>query len=166
MRHRLGLASILILLFAALVQAQGIGVVDGRWAWQETARKDKPQTQFSISIRRQGNVVSGVYSVDEFINGEWQGEDGNQTAFVGRIKGNTMLIKFDPDATVPGYQENVIYRAPARGRPSSATLTLKGQTLLWRFTNGRRIVEVPDKLTLRREPHPKTAITHHRLLSR
>lgn len=53
------------------------------------------------------SIVRGVYSVDDFINGEWQGEDGNQTPFAGRIHGGVIEIEFDPSATVPGYQENV-----------------------------------------------------------
>jgi hypothetical protein len=153
--HRFFFATALLLLLAAAVHPQSSGTVAGRWSWQEIARKDKPQTQFSIVIKRVGNVVSGTYSVDEFINGKWQGEDGNQTAFTGNVKGNTANIKFDPAATVAGYQENVAYHAPHRGRPSTATLTLKGNTLLWRFSGGPRIDGVPNALTLKREPTPK-----------
>lgn len=146
----------LLLLLAVAAHPQSSETAAGRWSWKEVARKNKPQTQFSIVIARAGNVVSGTYSVDEFINGKWQGEDGNQTPFAGTIKGNTLLIKFDTAATVAGYEENVTYHAPPRGRrASTATLTLKGNALLWRFTGGPRIDGVPNALTLKREPTPK-----------
>ncbi len=154
--YRLVLAGAFMLLLAGSVQPQSIGAVSSRWVWKEIAGRDKPQTQFSIMIRREGNVASGVYSVDEFINGKWQGEDGNQTAFLGRINGKTLHIKFDPRATVPGYEENVNYRAPFDGRqPSIAVLNLRGSTLLWRLASGARIEGVPDRLTLHRERRPK-----------
>jgi hypothetical protein len=133
---------------------------EGRWIWKQAARKNKPQAQFTITITRQGNqqrnrqgdIVSGVYSVDEFINGKWQGEDGNQTPFRGEVNGNTVRIEFDPSATVPGYQENVIYAAPTDGRkPSIAVLTLSGKTLLWRMVSGPKVEGVPARFTLRRD---------------
>lgn len=152
MAYRCCLAVVLLTLLAGIVPTQARSAVNGRWVWKETARKNKRQTQFSIVIRRNGNAVSGVYSVDEFINGEWQGEDGNQTAFTGRVKGNTIRIEFDPAATVPGYQENVRYQAPTDGRkPSVAVLTLTGQTLAWRFVSGAPLEEVPVKLSLHRD---------------
>jgi hypothetical protein len=141
-----------VTLFAGSFPTQARSGVSGRWTWKEVARKNKPQTQFSIVIRRDGNVVRGTYSVDQFINGKWQGEDGNQTAFVGQAKGNTIRIEFDPAATVPGYQENVSYQAPTDGRqPSVAVLTLSGQTLAWRFVSGAPLEEVPARLSLRRD---------------
>jgi hypothetical protein len=133
---------------------------EGRWIWKQAARKNKPQAQFTITIKRQGNhpgsrpgdIVSGVYSVDEFINGKWQGEDGNQTPFRGEVNGNTVRIEFDPSATVPGYQENVIYAAPTDGRkPSISVLTLSGKTLLWRMVSGPKVEGVPARFTLRRD---------------
>ena len=153
--YRFVLAAAVLLLLAGSARSQSIGAVGGRWVWKEIASQNKPQTQFSIMIRREGNVVHGVYSVDEFINGKWQGEDGNQTAFLGRINGKTLHIKFDPRATV-GYEENVNYRAPFDGRqPSIAVLNLRGSTLLWRLASGARIEGVPDRLTLHRERRPK-----------
>jgi hypothetical protein len=126
--------------------------VSGRWVWKEPARKNKPQVQFTLNIHRKGDVVRGVYSVDEFINGRWQGEDGNQTPFRGRVKGDIIQIEFDPLATVPGYQENVTYSVPSDGRkPSTAVLRLNGQTLLWRVSRGPGIERVPARFTLRRE---------------
>jgi hypothetical protein len=131
--------------------AQPAERIAGRWVWKEVARRNKPQTQFTLVVNRNGNVVHGVYSVDQFINGEWQGEDGNQTPFRGRVVGNTVEIEFDPDATVPGYEQNVSYKPPVDGRtPNRATLRLSGGTLLWRSTKGR-IEGVPLRATLRRE---------------
>lgn len=142
----------LLLLSAAAVYPQPASAVSGRWIWKEVARKNKPQTQFTIVVTRKGDVVSGTYSVDEFINGKWQGEDGNQTPFTGRVKGSTIEIEFDPSATVPGYQENVTYTAPTDGRqPSTATLTLNGPTLIWRVVNPPGVEGVPAKVTLKRE---------------
>jgi hypothetical protein len=124
--------------------------------WKEVARKNKPQTQFTLVIYREGDVVRGVYNVDEFINGEWQGEDGNQTPFRGRVAGRTVQIEFDPSATVPGYEKNVIYKAPRDGRKASgAVLMFKDGTLLWHLVRGSPIESVPAKLALHRERRPK-----------
>lgn len=131
---------------------QSLRSVGGRWIWKEPARKNKSQVQFTLTVHRKGNVVSGVYSVDEFINGRWQGEDGNQTPFHGSVKDDTIQIEFDPLATVPGYQENVVYAAPSDGRKAStAVLTLRGQTLLWRLSGTPGIDGVPTQFSLRRE---------------
>lgn len=131
---------------------QSLPSINGRWVWKAPARKKRIQVQFTLTVHRKRDFVHGVYSVDEFINGRWQGEDGNQTPFRGQVKGDTIKIEFDPQATVPGYQENVVYSAPAHGRkPSRAVLSLSGQTLLWRITNGSRIEGVPAKLVLRRQ---------------
>lgn len=152
MAYRCFLAVVLLTLLAGVVPTQARSSVNGRWVWKEVARKNKRQTQFSIVIRRNGNTVSGVYSVDEFINGKWQGEDGNQTPFIGRVKGNSIQIEFDPGATVPGYQENVAYQAPTDGRkPSVAVLTLNGERLLWRFVSGAALEDVPARLSLHRD---------------
>lgn len=136
------------------VNAQTAGSVGGRWVWKEVARRNQPQTQFTLVINRVGNKVTGTYSVDEFVNGVWQGEDGNQTPFAGRINGGRVEIEFDPDATVPGYEENVTYKPPTDGRkPAVAVLTLQGRTLNWRSVTGR-IEGVPSGVTLRREARP------------
>lgn len=149
---RVFLAVAFILFAGVSICAQSISTLDGQWVWKEPERKNKPQVQFTLTIRRKGDVIRGVYSVDKFIDGVWQGEDGNQTPFQGRAKGDTSQIEFDPSATVPGYQENVTYSAPSDGRkPSIATITLNGQTLLWRVTSGPRIEGVPSRLALRRK---------------
>lgn len=138
------------------VFAQPGNDVAGRWVWKEVARRNQPQTQFTLVINRVGNKVTGTYSVDQFVNGEWQGEDGNQTPFAGRINGGRVEIEFDPDATVPGYEENVTYKPPTDGRkPALAVVTLQGRTVNWRSVTGH-IQGVPARITLRREARPRS----------
>ena len=138
----------LLLAIVGLTQAQ---TITGRWEWHEVAVKNQPQTRFSLLITRKANVVRGVYSVDEFINGGWQGEDGNQTPFLGVVKNRNITIEFDPLATVPGYQQNVNYKVPNDGRkPSIARLVLNGRTLRWQIIFGAGIEGLPNKLALRR----------------
>jgi hypothetical protein len=147
--YRLALATALIVLVAGSAYSQG--ALTGRWVWKQPVQKDKSQIQFTVVIHREGNLVRGVYSVDEFIDGQWQGEDGNQTPFRGRVTAGQAKIEFDPDATVPGYEQNVRYKPPSDGRkPGVATLTFRGTTLLWRTIEGR-IDRVPGRVTLRRE---------------
>ncbi|HEY5883169.1 MAG TPA: hypothetical protein VIT88_00695 [Pyrinomonadaceae bacterium] len=153
--YRLGLLTAILCGFTATVNAQPINSVAGRWVWKEVARRNQPQTQFTLIIKRVGNKVSGTYSVDQFINGEWQGEDGNQTPFAGRISQGRIEIEFDPDATVPGYEENVSYKPPPDGRkPARAVLTLVSGTLRWQTLEGR-IESLPARITLRREARPQ-----------
>ena len=150
--HKSLFLTAIALCFAVPVFSQSLPSISGKWAWKESARRNKPQVRFTLTIHRKGSAVSGVYSVDEFINGKWQGEDGNQTPFRGRVKGDTVEIEFDPQATVPGYQENVSYSAPSDGRkPSTAVLTLSGQRLLWQLSARPGIEGVPAQATLRRE---------------
>lgn len=149
------LAAVFVFLVGS-VHAQSGAAVSGRWVWKEIARKNKPQTQFTVVVRREGNVFLGTYSVDEFINGEWQGEDGNQTPFRGRLTNGRVQIEFDPSATAPGYEQNVAYKSPTDGRqPSVAILTRRGQTVLWRLVRGARLEGVPATLTLHRERRPR-----------
>lgn len=152
MIRKLGIASAIVIALAGTIQAQTAQSIAGRWQWKERAVRNKPQTQFTLVISGRGKSVRGTYSVDEFINGRWQGEDGNQTPFRGVIEGNIIRIEFDPMATVPGYEENVTYKPPSDGRkPSVASLSLSGGTLLWRFISGERITGVPERMTLTRE---------------
>lgn len=154
--YRFCLLGAVLFFVAGTVRPQGLSAVSGRWLWEDAARKNKPQTRFTVLIHREGDVVLGVYSVDEFINGKWQGEDGNQTPFRGRVASGRIQIEFDPSATVAGYEQNVTYTAPADGRkPSVAVLTFKGGALLWHLVHGARIESVPTKLALHREPRPK-----------
>jgi hypothetical protein len=150
--RRFSFVAAVLVFFSTSGQSQSASTVTSRWVWKERAIRNKPQTQFTINIARKGNIVTGVYSVDEFINGEWQGEDGNQTPFRGRIKDSTIRIEFDPMATAPGYEENVTYRPPTDQRkPSEAVLSLKGRQLLWRFVRGTGITNVPARVSLHRE---------------
>lgn len=154
--YRWCLVASVLFFTAASVHPQGVSAVSGRWVWKQVARKNKPQTQFTVVIHRQGDVIRGVYSVDEFINGDWQGEDGNQTPFRGRVTSGSVRIEFDPSATAPGYEQDVTYQSPADGRkPSVAVLTFKGGILFWRLAHGARIENVPAKLTLHRERRSK-----------
>ena len=148
-------ALVLLIALDSAVYAQPTNSVAGRWVWKEVARRNQPQTQFTLVINRVGNKVTGTYSVDHFVNGKWQGEDGNQTPFSGRINGGRVEIEFDPDATVPGYEENVTYQPPTDGRkPALAVMTLQGSTVSWRSVTGR-IEGVPARVTLRRETRPR-----------
>jgi hypothetical protein len=150
--YRFFFVTAILLLTLATIYPQTPSAVSGRWVWKQIARKNKPQTQFTLVINRKGDVVRGVYNVDEFINGKWQGEDGNQTPFLGRVKGSTIEIEFDPSATVAGYEENVTYAVPTDGRkPSTAILELNGPTLTWRLVTLPGIEGVPASLTLKRE---------------
>lgn len=149
---RLFFVTALLLLSSATIYPQNRSAISGRWVWKQIVRKNKPQAQFTVVIDRKADVVRGVYSVDEFINGKWQGEDGNQTPFLGRVKGSTIEMEFDPSATVAGYEQNVTYAPPTDGRkPSTAILTQSGPTLQWRLVRGPGIEGVPAKLTLKRE---------------
>lgn len=148
-------AVVLLIAFDSSVSAQPTNSVSGRWVWKEVARRNQPQTQFTLVINRVGDKVTGTYSVDHFVNGQWQGEDGNQTPFSGRINGGRVEIEFDPDATVPGYEENVTYQPPTDGRkPALAVMTWEGSTVSWRSVTGR-IEGVPARITLRREARPR-----------
>jgi len=150
------MAGAVLILLAISSHSQTASSVSGSWQWKERAIKNKPQRQFTLAISGKGKIVRGTYSVDEFINGEWQGEDGNQTAFRGQIQGKLIKIEFDPMATAPGYEQNVTYKPPADGRkPSVAFLTISGRTLLWRFISGERIANVPSRLTLHRDKDGK-----------
>ena len=152
MIRKLGIATAFLIMLAGLSQSQTAQSVAGRWQWKERAIKNKPQTEFTLVISGRGKSVRGTYSVDEFINGKWQGEDGNQTPFRGAIEGKVIRIEFDPMATEPGYEKNVTYKPPSDGRkPSVAVLSVSGRTLLWRFVSGERIVGLPGRMTLTRE---------------
>jgi hypothetical protein len=152
MTRKLGLASAFLIMLAGLSQAQTASPVAGRWQWKERAVKNKSQRQFTLVISGKGKTVRGTYSVDEFINGKWQGEDGNQTPFRGEVEVKVIRIEFDPMATAPGYEQDVTYKPPADGRkPSVAFLSFSRGTLLWRFVSGERIAGVPGRITLTRE---------------
>jgi hypothetical protein len=145
---RLNILAVALLLLATTASAQ---TSSEHWTWKEKAVKDKPQRQFTLTFQRRGNKVSGTYSVDQFINGKWQGEDGNQTPFVGTVRNGVINVEFDPFATVPGYQQNVKYTRPRDGRtPTKATIKIERKVLTWTILEGEKIVDMPDKLRLTR----------------
>jgi hypothetical protein len=151
--YQLLFASAVVILSAGSSVAQTSATnVSGRWVWKQIARKNKSQTQFRIVIRRQGSILRGTYSVDEFVNGKWQGEDGNQTPFVGHMSGSEVKIEFDPQATRPGYEQNVSYAAPSDGRtPSVAIITRNGLNLRWQLVQGPGIEGIPTIVVLNPE---------------
>lgn len=150
--YRLVTIGVILLLSSAAIYPQTASALSGRWVWKQGARKNKPRTQFTLVINHKGEVLRGTYSVDEFINGKWQGEDGNQTPFRGRVKGSKVEIEFNPSATVAGYEQNVTYARPSDGsKPSTAVITLNGPTLQWQLVSGPGIEGVPRKLILQRE---------------
>jgi hypothetical protein len=95
-----------------------------------------------------GENVTGTYGVADFVGKEAQIEDGNQTPFTGRIKDNIATIKFDTQATVAGYEQNVEYKEPANGKPSTATLTFSGNKVQWKLTSGQSPFEIPKDIML------------------
>ena len=127
--------------------------IGGRWQWAETARKDHLQNGFWVNIVLQENRVRGVYSLLTWLNGELQIEDGNQTPFIGTVKGNVITITFDPDNIHPGYEQNVRYKNPTNGgRPSTAMLVMTNGKLQLALTSGKWPEEshLPRQFIMRR----------------
>jgi hypothetical protein len=120
----------------------------GNWDSAEYDKKGNEYTQLSLFIKQTGETVTGTYSVVGFIGKEPQIEDGNQTPFTGTIKDGVASIKFDTVATVAGYEENVKYKEPADGKPSTATLTLSGDNLQWKMTGGDTSTGLPKEVSL------------------
>lgn len=127
--------------------------IEGDWESVKYNVKGKAFTQMFITIKQSGETVSGTYSVIDYIGEEPQVEDGNQTPFTGTFKDGAASIKFDQTATVPGYEENVKYKEPEDGKPSTATMNLSGDTIQWKLgTNnkGEASIELPKDLKLNR----------------
>ncbi len=122
--------------------------LNGKWESEFFNKKGESYTQFTMFIKQDGETINGTYSVDDFVGGEWQGEDGNQTPFTGTLKDKTAEIKFDVNATVAGYEENVKYKEPTGGKPSTATLTLDGGKIKWKHANGEAVAETPKEIVL------------------
>lgn len=121
----------------------------GNWDSEKFNVKGDKYTQLTLTIKQTGENVSGTYSVVDYIGKNPQVEDGNQTPFAGTVKDNVVTIKFDPDATVPGYEENVKYKAPADGKaPATATLTLSGSDLQWKLASGSSPFDMPREVKL------------------
>lgn len=120
----------------------------GNWKSEFFNKKGEAYTQLTLNIEQTGETVSGIYSVDDYIGDQWQGEDGNKTPFTGTVKDGVATIKFDINATVPGYEENVKYKEPTDGKPSTATLTMNSNKLNWKLASGESPMEVPKEITL------------------
>ncbi|HLA11041.1 MAG TPA: hypothetical protein VJ023_10655, partial [Pyrinomonadaceae bacterium] len=124
---RLLFASVVVILCTVTSAPQKGGTnVTGQWVWKQFARTKKSQIQFRLVIRRERNIVRGIYSVDEFVNGKWQGEDGNQTPFVGNIDGSDVKIEFDPLATQPGYERDVTGKIQSGQGTNAILVSMKG----------------------------------------
>lgn len=128
----------------------------GDWDSEKYNVKGKNYTQLSLRIKQTGENVSGTYSVVDYVGDEPQVEDGNQTPFVGTIKDGVATIKFDQNATVPGYEENVKYAEPETGKPSTATLTQSGESLQWKMgtTGNDTPFEMPPSVKLNKFKPP------------
>lgn len=124
----------------------------GHWTWKSQKNKQKEHVQFSLNVVQKGKNVTGTYSVDHFIDGQWQGEDGNQTPFRGTLRSNTATVEFNIDAAVAGYEQNVKYVVPsARKDISFATLKLAKGRLVWTHKSGRRVEGILRTVTLKRD---------------
>lgn len=123
----------------------------GFWDSEKLNVKGNKWTQVSLNIKQNGDKISGIYSVVDYIGDEPQVEDGNQNPFIGTIKDGTATIKFDPENVQPGYEENVEYKEPADGKaPATATLTMSGKDLQVNVTSGEFAERVPKKITFKK----------------
>ncbi len=120
----------------------------GFWESEFFNKKGENYTQMTLNIKQTGDTVTGTYSVTDYVGDQPQVEDGNQTPFTGTIKNGAAEIKFDTNATVPGYEENVKYKDPTDGKPSTATLTMDGGKLKWKLTGGASPMEIPKDISL------------------
>ena len=132
-------------------QSKKASRVGGTWKWVGKRNKQKEHTEFTLNIVQKGSSLTGTYSVDYFIDGEWQGEDGNQTPFRGSMRGAVGVIEFDREATVPGYTESVKYERPKdRAKIGFAAVKLANGRLHWTHSRGPAIEDVPRKAVLSR----------------
>ncbi len=143
---------------ASSVLGQSVRGMSGVFVQKGPELSSKPQIQLTLFVQTKGNVVSGTYSVDQIIKGIRQGQgDILRTPFGGRLKGRRARIEFDPLTTFRGPDQGVVYKRPTgRRKPGVATLTLKGDTLIWNWISGARIKDVPARVSLHRvNPQPK-----------
>lgn len=122
--------------------------LNGNWESEFFNKKGDKYTQMTLFIEQKGDTINGTYSVTDYIGDEAQVEDGNQTPFTGTMKDGTYQIKFDTNATVPAYEENVQFKEPADGKPSTATLTMEGGKMKWKLTGGESPMGSPKEITL------------------
>ncbi len=122
--------------------------LDGNWESELFNKKGDKHTQMTLFIEQKGDTINGTYSVVDYVGDEAQIQDGNQTPFTGTLKDNVAEIKFDVNATVPAYEENVKYKEPTSGKPSTATLTMDGGKMKWKLTSGESPMESPKEINL------------------
>lgn len=130
----------------------------GNWDSDKLNASGEEHTEFSLFITQVGDKIEGTYSVINYVAGEPQIEDGNQTPFVGTVKGGAAEIKFDPENTVPGYEQNVMYVEPPDGKkPATANITISGNSLTWKTTSGAINGNVPKEIKLTRDKMNKVS---------
>jgi hypothetical protein len=142
----------LVVPFAAgSIQGQSGGMA-GLFKEGKLEHSSKPQTQLTVYVQIEGNVVIGNYSVDQIINGVRQGQgDISRIPFRGRLEGGRARIEFNPTVTFRGPDQDAAYKPATDGtKPGVATLTLKGDTLVWSWVRGARIKHTPARVSLRR----------------
>lgn len=122
--------------------------LDGNWESEFFNKKGENYTQMTLYIEQKGDTINGTYSVVDYVGDEAQIEDGNQTPFTGTLKDNVADIKFDTNATVPAYEENVKYKEPTDGKPSTATLTMDGGKIKWKHAGGETVAQTPKEIVL------------------
>lgn len=122
--------------------------LNGNWESELFNKKGDKYTQMTLFIEQKGETINGTYSVTDYVGDEAQIEDGNQTPFTGTMKDGKYEIKFDTNATVPAYEENVKYKEPTSGKPSTATLTMEGAKMKWSLTSGESPMGSPKEITL------------------
>ncbi|MDQ6786011.1 MAG: hypothetical protein M3033_04225 [Acidobacteriota bacterium] len=123
----------------------------GNWEWKSRANKDKEQDVYWVDIKQKGNKVSGQYSFAMLVDGENDGSDSSFVPFVGTIKGNTLIIEFDPNDIHGITEEHVRYKKPKS--PATAVLKLENGKLVWALTKGKvdaGDLSIPRQMTLKR----------------
>ena len=137
---------------AGSIHGQGGGMA-GLFKEKELEYSSKPQTQLTVYVQIEGNIVTGDFSVDEMVNGVRQGQgDIWRIPFSGRLEGVRARVKYNPAVTSRGPDRDLAYKPPTDGtKPGVATLTLKGgDTLVWNWVSGAKIKGVSARVFLRR----------------
>jgi hypothetical protein len=145
------LLAVVVPFAAGSIQGQSGGMA-GLFKEKELEHSSKPQTQLTVYVHIEGNVVIGDYSVDHVINGVRQGQgDIWRIPFRGRLEGGRARIEFNPAVTFRGPDQDVAYKPATDGtKPGIATLTLKGDRLVWNWVSGAKIKGIPARVSLRR----------------
>ena len=145
------LLAVVVPFAAGSIQGQSRSMA-GLFKEKEVEHSRKPQTQFTVYVQIAGYVVIGDYTVDQVINGVRQGQgDIWRIPFGGRLEGDRARIEFNPAVTFRGPDQDVAYKPPTDGtKPGVATLTLRGDTLIWNWVSGAKIKGIPVRVSLRR----------------